>query len=90
MSNNCGTLITGADDNVISVISGVELANNKENQLAAEGMNAVAPFVRTVFGINGHTEAFKDFNLFATDDGQFGDAQTYNEEYKSWTYNRKG
>ncbi len=89
-ANNAGKYIQKADENVMTILTGLEAVNNTDFTKKIEGMDAIKPFIRTINGLNGHTELFSNYRVWAVEDGDYSDAPTTEENYESWMYTRKG
>lgn len=89
-SDGIGKYLETADQNIIEIISGVESMNSLQAIPRLRGMDFLNTFIRTIEGVQGHTEGFKDYKVFASDDGSFSDAVSYKESYETWTFGRRG
>lgn len=89
-SANAGKFLEKADDNVLTITSGLDAVNSPEATKKVKGLDALKPFIRVLNGLNGHTEVVKSWNVWGIEDGDQSDAPTTNETYESWFYTRKG
>lgn len=83
-SSNAGKFIEKADDNVLTIIGALDAVNNSDTIKQIKGIDAMKPFVRNIFGINGTTEVIKNFQVWGVEDGDNSDSPTTNETYDSW------
>lgn len=63
-SSNAGKFIEKADDSVLTIISALDAVNNSETVKKVKGIDAMRPFVRNIYGINGTTEVIKNFQVW--------------------------
>lgn len=85
-----GKYIEGADKNVLTIVKGVESMNSPRTKQKIKGMKFLDSFIKELEGVQGHTEGFKEYRVFASDDGDNQDGVNYQEDYKTWTYERRG
>lgn len=83
-SANAGKFLEKADDNVLTITSGLDAVNSPEATKKVKGLDALKPFIRVLNGLNGHTEVVKSWNVWGIEDGDQSDAPTTNETYESW------
>lgn len=89
-TNSAGSFLENADQNVVQIVSALETMNSSAVLPQLRGMDFLNTFVRNIEGTEGHTEGFAEYNVYASDDGSYADANTWQESYKKWTFNRRG
>lgn len=89
-TNSVGSFLENADQNIIKIVSALETMNSSDIIPELRGMNFLDTFVRKIEGTAGHTEGFAEYNVYASDDGSYADANTWKESYTKWTFNRRG
>jgi len=77
------------DQNVITIVGTIETLNDSQYVKELQGAQFLTPFIREVEGIQGHTEGWKEYEVYASDNGSFADAETYEEKYFTWSFYRK-
>jgi hypothetical protein len=78
------------DHNIINIISTLETLNSPEVFNKIQGSGFLDSFIKEVPGLQGHTEGYKEYEVYASDDGLFQDADNYQERYITWSFYRKG
>ena len=89
-SDGIGKYLENANNDVIKVVQGVESMNSAAVYPQLKGMDFLNTFIRSVEGVEGHQEGFREYQVFASDDGSYADAEYYKESYATWTFNRRG
>ena len=87
---NAGKYIQKANDDVMLIVTALESLNNTDITSKVKGLDAIKPFMRTIGGLNGHTEAFSNYRVWAVEDGDYADAPVTEESMEQWFYTRKG
>ncbi len=83
-TNSAGSFLENADQNVVKIVSALETMNSSAVLPQLRGMDFLNTFVRNIEGTEGHTEGFAEYNVYASDDGSYADANTWQESYKKW------
>lgn len=89
-SNSAGTFLENADRNIVKIVSALDSMNSSAVLPQLKGMDFLNSFIRSIEGTEGHTEGFAEYNVYASDDGSYADANTWQESYVKWTFNRRG
>lgn len=89
-SNDLGSFLNNADENVTSIVAVLDAINSEEALPQLKGMDFLKPFITQIEGVEGHTEGERDYQVFASDDGSYSDANTYKESYTKWRFTRRG
>lgn len=89
-SNGIGTFLEGMNQDVITIVQGIQSMNDPRALAQIKGMNFLDTYIREVEGVAGHTEGFKEYKVYASDIGSYSDAISYKESYETWSFNRRG
>lgn len=89
-SNGIGDFLEIQDKNIVKIIKDLESMNSPLALPMLKGMDFLNSFTRQIEGVNGTTEGFQEYRVYASDDGSFSDALTYKESYAKWYFTRQG
>lgn len=89
-SNGIGDFLEIQDKNIIKIIRDLESMNSPQALPMLKGMDFLNTFIRQIEGVNGTTEGYQEYRVYASDDGSFADALTYKENYAKWYFTRQG